>query len=320
MDVYNFLFHTYLVYKYRILNKKIMEKEVLDKYIEAGKIAAQVLDYAKGIVREDMHLTDLAEKIEKKIFELNGKPAFPVNLSINEMAAHYHPSLNDKTTIKKDDYVKIDVGVHVNGYIGDIATTVRLSGKDDLIVCSEKMLENAIKAIRPGLTIGELGEIIENTSIEFGFNTIRNLTGHSLDHYDVHAGLIIQNIKNDSKYQLREDEVIAIEPFCTTGNGYVKESGSALIFRWIMDRPTRSQEARKILELARDEYERLPFAKRWIQKSISPLKVELALKELLGSNALYGYQPLKEISNKPIAQSEHSVIVREKPIILTLSK
>lgn len=294
-----------------------MEKEILDKYIEAGSIAAQVLEYAKGIVKEGMHLVDLAEKIEAKIFELKGKPAFPVNLSINEMAAHYHPSINDKTVIKLEDYVKIDVGVHVDGYIGDTAATVRVAGKDDLIVCSEKMLENAIKVIRPGITIGELGEVIENTTIEFGFNAIRNLTGHSLDHYDVHAGLIIHNIKNDSKYQLREDEVIAIEPFCTTGNGYVKESGSALIFRWIMDRPTRSVETRRILELARDKYERLPFAKRWIQKIISPLKVELALKELVVLNALYGYQPLKEVSNKPIAQSEHSIIVKEKPIILT---
>jgi len=294
-----------------------MEKEILDKYIEAGRIAAQVLEYAKGIVKEDMHLVDLAEKIEAKIFELKGKPAFPVNLSINEMAAHYHPSINDKTVIKPEDYVKIDVGVHVGGYIGDTAATVRVAGKDDLMVCSEKMLENAIKVIRPGITIGELGEVIENTAIEFGFNAIRNLTGHSLDHYDVHAGLIIHNIKNDSKYQLREYEVIAVEPFCTTGNGYVKESGSALIFRWIMDRPTRSVETRKILELARDRYERLPFAKRWIQKIISPLKVELALKELVVLNALYGYQPLKEVSNKPIAQSEHSIIVKEKPIILT---
>lgn len=294
-----------------------MEKEILDKYVKAGRIAALSLDYAKGIVKEDMLLIDLAEKIEKKIFELKGKPAFPVNLSINEMAAHYHPTVNDKTVIRKQDYVKIDVGVHVDGYIGDTAATVRLAGKDDLIVCSEKMLENALKIIRPGMTLGEIGETIENTATEFGFNAVRNLTGHSLDHYDIHAGLTIPNIKNDSKYQLREDEVIAIEPFCTAGNGYVKESGSALIFRWIMDKPSRSPETRKILELARDRYERLPFAKRWIQNEINPLKVEIALKELTAMNALYGYPPLKEVSNKPITQSEHSLIVREKPIILT---
>jgi methionyl aminopeptidase len=297
-----------------------MEKEILEKYIKAGEIAAEVLGYAKGIVKKDMLVVELAEKIEKKISELGAKPAFPVNISINDMTAHYHPAINDKTVIKEEDYVKIDIGVHIDGYIGDTAATVRLAGKDELIKCSEKMLENAIKIIRPGITVGEIGETIENTTKEFGFNPIRNLTGHSLDRYDVHAGLTIPNIKTDSKYQLREDEVIAIEPFCTEGNGLVKDSGSALIFRWIMNRPSRLEEARKILELARDKYEKLPFAKRWIQKEISPLKVELALKELIAVNALYGYQPLREVSSKPVAQSEHSVIVKEKPIILTILK
>jgi len=295
-----------------------MEKEILGKYVKAGEIAAEALSFAKRIVKKDMLVVELAERIEKKIFELGAKPAFPVNISINDMAAHYHPALNDKLSIKEEDYVKIDIGVHVSGYIGDVAATIRLAGKDELIKCSEKMLDSAIKIIRPGITVGEIGEAIENAAKELGFNPIINLTGHSLDRFDVHAGLTIPNVKTDSKYQLREDEVVAIEPFCTSGNGLVKDSGSALIFRWIADRPTRLLEARKILELARDRYEKLPFAKRWIQKEISPLKVELALKELLAVNALYGYQPLREVSEKPVAQSEHTVIVKEKPIILTV--
>jgi methionyl aminopeptidase len=297
-----------------------MEKEILEKYIKAGNIAAEVLDFAKGIVKKDVLVVELADKIDRKIFELGARPAFPVNISINDMAAHYHPVLNDKLSVKEEDYVKIDIGVHVDGYIGDTAGTIRLAGKDDLIICSEKMLENAIKIIKVGTTLGDIGEAIENTAKEFGFSPIRNLTGHSLDRFDVHSGMTIPNIKTDSKYQLREDEVIAIEPFCTAGNGFVKDSGSALIFRWIADRPTRMIEARKILELAREKYEKLPFAKRWIQKEISALKVEIALKELLAVNALYGYQPLREVSNKPVAQSEHSVIVNEKPIILTALK
>lgn len=318
----HFLVRTFLshhtAYKYLGSNKKIMEKEILEKYIKAGKIAAQVRDYGCGLVKKDALVVEIAEKIDKKIFELDAKPAFPVNISINDMAAHYHPILNDKLMIREEDYVKIDVGIHIDGYIGDTASTERVAGKDKLIICSEKMLENAIKIIRTGTTIGEIGEAIENTAKEFGFNAIRNLTGHSLGHYDVHAGLTVPNIKNDSKYQLREDDVIAIEPFCTTGNGLVKDSGNALIFRWVNDRPTRSLEGRKIMEMARDRFERLPFAKRWIQEKFSSLKVELSLKELTASGALYGYEPLREVSGKPVAQSEHTLIIKEKPIVTTL--
>lgn len=294
-----------------------MEKEIEENYIKAGKIASKVREYACSLIQPSAFVLDIVEKIEKRMEALGGSPAFPVNISINDMAAHWHPECNDQTAIKEGDYVKIDVGVHVDGYIGDTAKTVRVAGKDNLITCSEKMLEEMLKMVRPGTTVGDIGEVAEKVAKEFGFNPVRNLTGHSLGRYDVHAGLTIPNIKNDSQYQLREDEIIAIEPFCTAGNGFVKDSGKPLILRWIIDRPTRLVEARKILEIARTEYERLPFAKRWIQKRFSPLKVELSLKELLSSNALYGYEPLREVSGKPVAQSEHTVIVKEKPIITT---
>ncbi|MFH0929139.1 MAG: type II methionyl aminopeptidase [Candidatus Aenigmatarchaeota archaeon] len=294
-----------------------MEKEIEEKYLKAGKIARQVRDYACELVQPGAFVVDIAEKAEQRVRMLGGEIAFPINISINDMAAHYHPEQNDQTSIKEEDYVKIDVGIHVDGYIGDTARTVRIAGKDDLIICSEKMLEVAIALAKPGTTIGDLGEAIENVAKEFGFNSVRNLTGHSLGRLDVHAGLIVPNIKNDSQYQLREDEVIAIEPFCTAGSGIVKDSGKPLILRWIIDRPTRLPEARKILEMARNDFQRLPFAKRWLQKKFSPLKVELSLKELLNSNALYGYEPLREVSGKPVAQAEHTVIVKEKPLVTT---
>ena len=296
-----------------------MEEE-MEKYKRAGKIAGEVLKYAATLVEKNARVVDVAEKIDEKILSLGVNPGFPVNISINEMAAHFTPQLNETLMIKEEDYVKLDVGISVDGYIGDTAMTVRVAGKDDLIECSEKMLAAALEMFKPGTTIGEIGEAIESVSEEFGFNAVRNLTGHSLDRYDLHAGRTIPNIKNDSKYQLREDEIYAVEPFVTTGEGFVKESGSPLIFRWINDVPSRYPEARRILELAKNKYQRLPFAKRWIQKEISPTKVELALRQLIAEKALYGYTPLKEVSEKPVSQAEHTVIVKDKPIIMTLRK
>ena len=124
-----------------------MEQEILDNYIKAGKIASQVLEYGCSLVKKGVLVVEIAEKIDNKIEELKGVPAFPVNISINDIAAHWHPQLNDKTVINEEDYVKIDVGVHVDGYIGDTARTVRVAGKDDLIICSEKMLEKALKML-----------------------------------------------------------------------------------------------------------------------------------------------------------------------------
>ncbi len=295
-----------------------MQKEILDKYLEAGKIAKQVLEYGCALVKESMLVVDLAEKIEAKIFELGAKPAFPVNIGINEVAAHYTPAKSDVSKIKLNDYVKIDIGVHLDGYIADTARTVRLAGRDKLIECSEKMLSEALKLFVPGTKLGEIGETVESAAREFGFNPVRNLTGHRLDRYNLHAGVVIPNVKTGSQRVLQEGEVYAVEPFCTQGEGWVKDSEPALIFRLISDKPVRMSEARSVLAAAK-KFSGLPFARRWLQaEKFSELKLDMAIRQLVASGALHPYYVLKEVSGKPVAQAEHTVIVKDKPIISTI--
>lgn len=293
-----------------------MDKQIEEKWIKAGQIAAQAREHGAKLVKDGASVFDIGEAVENKIKQLGGDIAFPVNISINEMAAHYTPTFKDSLTIKNEDYVKIDVGAHVDGYIGDTAITIRPAGKDDLIECAEKMLEEAIKIIKPGITVAEIGQVIQETAQRLGFNPVRNLTGHSLDQYNLHSGLTIPNIKTLSKQKIEEGQVIAIEPFCTPGAGNVKDSGQPLIFMWLSDKPVRDPYGRKILDLAKNQYQGLPFAKRWLA-GMPAIKVEMLLKQLSAVRALHKFMPLKEVSDGNVAQTEHTIIVKEKPIITT---
>lgn len=293
-----------------------MEKEILEKYKKAGRVAAEVRKEVEKKIKPGLKLLDLAEMIDSLIEQKGGKPAFPVNISLNETAAHYTPGVADTRVIEPKDLVKIDIGIHVDGYIGDLAFTY-CSEKSPLIDCAWKVLENAIKIIKPGISIAEIGEVIENTVKGEGLGLIVNLTGHTLDRYVFHGSPSIPNVKNESEHTFKEWDVIALEPFITETNGFVRESGVTEIYRYLMDRPVRLTEARKILELARDEYHELPFAKRWLYKKISPVKVSLALRQLEAVGALETYPILKEVENKPIAQAEHTIIVADKPIVTT---
>ncbi|MFQ6010278.1 MAG: type II methionyl aminopeptidase [Candidatus Aenigmatarchaeota archaeon] len=292
-----------------------MEKEMLEKYKKAGEIAARALQYAKGLVKEGALIVEIVDRTEEKIGELGGQPAFPMNISINDIAAHYSPTADDRTAIKKEDYVKLDVGVHVDGYIGDNAITVRLAGEDKLIECSRKMLEKALSMFVPGTTIAEVGAAVEETARGLGFNPVTNLTGHSLARYNLHAGHVIPNVKNNNSKFFEEGEVYAVEPFATSGAGAVKDSEPALIFRWIADKPSRMPEARKILELGKTSFSKLPFAKRWI--NLPRMKKEMALRQLTATGAIYPYKILKEVSGGAVSQAEHTVMVGEKPLITT---
>jgi methionyl aminopeptidase len=293
-----------------------MEKEIVEKYRKAGRINAEIRKEITKILKPGLKILDLAERVDELIDKKGAKPAFPVNISINEIAAHYTPSFNDTTEIGEGDLVKIDIGTHVDGYIGDMAFTY-CSQPSHLIKASEKVLNEAIKIIKPGVSISEIGTTIENTAKAQDVGVIVNLTGHTLDKYMFHGPPSILNVKNDIQHKFKEGDVIAIEPFITETNGQIKNSGTVEIYRHVMDKPVRLTEARNILKLARDDYHSLPFAKRWLYKKFPPIKVSLALRQLRMVEALEEYPVLKEVENKPIAQAEHTIIVQEKPIVTT---
>ncbi len=295
-----------------------MEKEIIEKYEKAGKICQEAKELARSQLKPGMKVLDLAENIEKLIKDKGGEPAFPVNLSLNDIAAHYTPDIDDTLTFKDGDLIKVDIGVHVDGYIGDTAFSVKLGEKlDTLITAAEDALENFIKEIRPGKTVDEMSKLVEEVVLSHGVNPVRNLAGHSLEQYTQHGGLSIPNGHIHSKEEIKEGQVLGMEVFTTTGEGLVKESSPTLIYMLLQPKPVRLNESRKIMQLAIEKFQTLPFARRWLKGIGSTVMLQLALKELVGKEVLREYPPLRERSNGLTAQAEETIIVLDKPIITT---
>lgn len=294
-----------------------MEKEILEKYIKAGRIAAKVIDNCKYLVKPGKNILELAEEIERNIINLGGEPAFPVNIGINNIAAHYTPEKKESISFKEGDIVKIDVGVHIDGYIGDTAITISLGDHKELVEASRKALEEAIKIIKPGVKINEISEVVQKTIESFGFKPIKNLTGHGLDRYNIHSEPQIPNVVGSNNYVLKEDDVIAIEPFATTGLGFVKDLEDARIFSVLIDKnqKIRSLEAREIYSFGANR-NGLPFPSRWIE--LSEIKFRLGIKELKIKEMIHPYYILAEDDKALVSQFEHTLIVRDKPIITTI--
>ena len=223
-------------------------QEGFEKYLKAGKIAAEIREASKELVKPGVKILDIAEAIEKMIYDKDAIPAFTINISLNDIAAHYTPQKGDETTIKESDITKIDIGICVDGYIGDTAYSVSFDKKNDkLIEASRAALDEAIKLCVPDALLSDVSAKIEETIKSFGFKPISNLTGHGLDLYDLHAEPQVPNISFKSSYRLKEDQVIAIEPFATNGAGMIKDTENIFIYRLVQIKPTRNQEARKII-------------------------------------------------------------------------
>lgn len=292
-----------------------MEEEInIEDFKQAGKIASKVREESKKLINPGEGLLDIAETIEQMVGEEGAKMAFPVNICINSIAAHFTPAHKDQQPLGEEDLVKIDIGTNVNGAIGDTAYTIDLSGKNEkLVKASEDALESAIAFMKPKVKIGEIGALIEEKIKSYGFKPIANLTGHKITTGLLHSGIDIPNIKTDDPYELQEGEVYAVEPFASTGSGFVSDLDQVEIFSLYSLSPVKMRQSRQILVYIVEEHGLLPFAERWLNKKFSSrLTVAAALKEMLREQILKAYPVLKDSGEGLVSQSEHTVLITEK--------
>ncbi|MEX2016860.1 MAG: type II methionyl aminopeptidase [Candidatus Pacearchaeota archaeon] len=286
------------------------------KIIQAGKIASEAKKYARTIAKKGTPLLDIAEKIEAKIEELGGKPAFPVNLSIDEVAAHYTPSHDDKTLAQ--GLLKIDIGVHIDGWVADTALSVDLENNEEnkrLILVSELALKNASKIIKLNVKNSEIGKIIEESISSGEISPVINLSGHGIEHYELHSGITIPNIDNHQQIPLKEG-LYAIEPFTTNGSGKVYDGRDSGIYELVSERNIRSQSARELLNFIIKEYNKLPFCSRWIVKKLGANAL-LSLRQLKANGNLHEFSMLMESGHGKVAQAENTFLIEKDKVTIT---
>jgi len=284
-----------------------MDAEILEKYRSAGRILAEVLAEARPKVETGASLLDVANFVEDAIRCKGGHPAFPCNISLDRNAAHYTPSPKDLSTFG-ESMVKLDVGVHVDGYIADAAITIDLSGHDKLTEASKAALEAALDIVRPGANTAQIGKVIEETIIGYGYRPVYNLTGHGLSRYQAHDEPAVPNKAMEKGTVLKEGDVIAIEPFATNGSGRISEGPINEIYGFSAPRPVRLPAARSLLKEITENCRTLPFARRWLKGE----RAEYALMLLLRSGAVHTYPVLWEVEGSLVSQAEHTVVILEE--------
>jgi len=289
-----------------------MKEEILDRYMQAGAAAKKILEAGARKIQADVSLLEVADFVEDSILDEGFGIAFPVNISLNEAAAHDTPSPGDQRVFTTGDIVKLDIGVHLDGYIADTACTVDLGDQPLLCEASIKARDAAIEAVRPGVAIGTLGGIVAHEIKSRGFLPVANLTGHGLDQYCLHKGPNVPNIPGTGGAVLEEGMVIAIEPFATTGTGFVHDSSRVEIFSQLVNRPVRLPAARKILKDI-EGLNGMPFARRHIKVK----SADLALARLVNDGVIRAYPVLSDVSGSFVSQAEHTMIVTGDGCIVT---
>lgn len=292
----------------------------IDDYVKAGKIASQVREIARTKNWVGKTLYEICESVENEIRVRGGKCAFPVNTSLNEIAAHYTAEPNDPKVLTDTDLIKIDLGVQVNGYIADTAVSVSYDSEFDMLVrTAEEALRSAMSMVKEGTKSSDIGRIIEKTVKQNGLIPIANLSGHSLEQYTIHAGKSIPNIWSIGSFSLSVKETYACEPFVTTskGLGFVREGRTKNIFGLVSRKKTKNEKANKLLDHIWENFNMLPFALRWITKEMDEKDARSLLDELIKNKVVRAYPVLIESNEQRVAQAEHTFIPTPTGAIVT---
>ena len=276
--------------------KKLADQEV-SHYVEAGKIAKRVKSQFMPEVKEGKRLLDFAEELEQEILSQEAVPAFPCNIGRNEVGAHYTPVPSDSSEFSSGDLVKVDFGLHLDGYIVDIAFSVALSSVDQKLVdAADESLRTVVEKLRVEDRILEVGKLVEGVSERYGFKVIDNLQGHEVRRYQLHAGLSVPNVSNLDGRTFHDGMAVAIEPFLTYGfgAGHVKEINLTTIFK--SPNPSKGDRRSTL-----SSFNGLPICERWLTK----LPSNTSRRDL---EQLRGYPVLVEEKGAPVAQAETTLL------------
>jgi methionyl aminopeptidase len=292
----------------------------IEDYVKAGKIAGEVRENVRQKDWIGSTLAEICEYVESEIIKRGAKCAFPVNTSLNEVAAHYTAEPNDPKTVSDSDLVKIDLGAQINGYIADTAVTVNYDPQyDSLVQAAENALQAAMSMIKVGVKSKDVGRKIQNTIMDMGLKPIANLSGHSLDQYTIHAGKTVPNMWTIGSFSFSENEAFACEPFVTTKNalGFVRNGKIKNIFALASRKMTKDDEADKLLEYIWNNFNMLPFALRWIVKEWEEKEARRLLDFLVKKKVVKAYAILVEANGKTVAQAEHTFIPTQTGVTVT---
>ncbi|OQS02274.1 methionine aminopeptidase [Thraustotheca clavata] len=311
-----------------------------DRIRYAAETHRQVRKFAQSIIKPGIRLIDMCEAIENKNRELVEEAGFargigfPTGCSLNHIAAHYTPNTGDDTVLKYGDVMKVDFGTQVDGRIIDSAFTVAFDPQfDNLLAAAKAATEEGVKVSGIDARLGEIGgaiqEVMESYEVTIEGKTypvkcIRNLNGHSIDPYLIHAGKSVPIVKSDDNTKMEEGEIFAIETFASTGRGYVVNDMECSIYAKAHDAPhvpLRLPRAKKLLSHVSRTFGTLPFCCRWLEredggsatnnpKGAKQEKYKIALKNLVDNGLLIDYPPLLDVRGSYTAQYEHTIILR----------
>jgi len=317
-------------------NSRLWDSGFLTDYRQAAEIHRQVRYYAqKELIKPGASLLSIAEGIEDGVRALAGHSGlepgdglkasmgFPTGLCRNHQTAHYTPNPGDKEVLlEKDDVLKVDFGVQINGRIVDSAFTVAFDHKYDNLLAAVKAATNTgIEHAGVDARMKEIGaaiqEVMESYEVEldgklYPVKAVRSLTGHNILRYHIHGDKQVPFVKNNSNQKMEEGDIFAIETFGSTGKGYTRDDGTAVYGYGrnenVSDANLRLASAKSLLKTIDANFGTIVFNRRYLER-LGFKSYHLGMRHLIDQGIIEQYGQLADVKGSYTAQFEHTILL-----------
>merc|ERR1712010_360709 len=321
----------------------ISTPEVLAKYRLAAEIANRTLKMLMEQCKVGMKLLDLCELGDRTIVEECSKVhnkgkakveakdkgvAFPTCISVNEIAGHNSPPLGDETTLADGDLVKIDLSVHIDGWIASVAHTLCVAEdpaapiegrKGAVVMAAAVAAEGLFAALKPGVSNASLPPIFENAAKAFGVNVVEGVLSHQTKRFVIDGNKVIISKVVPGEQTVDEDtfevnDVLAVDIMMSTGEGkpQEKDEKKQMVFKRAVDQNynLKMKVSREIFSKITSMHPTLPFTLRDYEDS----RARLGMKECLEHDLFHTYPVLEEKEGEFVAQFKFTVMLSEEGV------
>lgn len=312
----------------------LLSHGVMDKYKEAGKIANFVLE--KVIVKcvADANIAEVCaygdKLIEEELAKVYNKKrtekglAFPTCVTVNELCGHYSPLASDSLKLKHGDVAKIDLGVHVDGFIALVAHTIVVGasaekpaeGKAaDVVLAAYNAIQAAFRTLRPGTLNNDVTKLVQKVADAYKCNPLEGVLSHELKKHLIDGNNCIINKETfEQKVEERElqvNEVYGLDVIISTGEGKPKESEfKTTVFKRAIEKAynLKTKSGRAFYNELINKYPSLCFSIRSFEDEIT---AKIGVKESMEHDLLNTYPVLIEKPGEIVAHFKFTVLIVE---------
>jgi curved DNA binding protein len=311
----------------------IEEQSILDKYQAAAEVADKVIKQISEKIVPGADIADLCYQADelineecKKVFhgkktkKLRRGVAFPSSISANHILGNYSPLKDESSKLEEGDVAKVDLAVHIDGYIALSGHTVFVTEKKDekvtgraadVIQAAYQIKEAALRTIIPGNKNSQVTQVINKVAEEYKCKIVKGVFSHKLkkhviDSDDVIASSIGQKVED---YEFHAGDVFGLEVFVSSGSGIPKQSEiKTTIYKRCIENTylLKSDKARTFLKQVNSKYPTLPFSLRAFEDQTT---VRIGVKHCMDHELIEPFTVVEEKKGEVVAHWKASVAI-----------